>query len=110
MYCTRCGVPMQDDAKFCQECGVPTGNYVPTLQVPSYPRLSRPVADKKIAGVCAGFARYFGVDVTIVRVIWLVLIFFPFPLGLLGYVIAWIVMPRDPVALPAQEPAALALR
>jgi len=28
---------------------------------------------KKIAGVCAGFARYMGVDVTLVRVVWLVI-------------------------------------
>jgi len=28
--------------------------------------------DKKIAGVCAGFARYFEVDVTLMRVLWLI--------------------------------------
>ncbi len=110
MYCTRCGFQMPENAKFCSECGTQTENYVPALSVPAYPRLSRPVYDKKIAGVCAGFARYFGVDVTIVRVIWLILIFFPLPLGLIAYVIAWIVMPRDPVSLPAREPAAVALR
>jgi phage shock protein C len=57
--------------------------------------------DKKIAGVCAGFARYFGVDVTLVRVLWLVLVFWPIPIGLIAYVVAWIVMPRDPLQLPA---------
>ena len=56
--------------------------------------------EKKVAGVCAGFARYFGVDVTLVRIIWLVLIFWPVPIGVVAYLIAWIVMPRDPLGLP----------
>lgn len=29
----------------------------------------------KIAGVCGGLASYFGIDATIVRIIWLVLVF-----------------------------------
>jgi phage shock protein PspC (stress-responsive transcriptional regulator) len=72
---------------------------------PRYARLSRPNYDKKIAGVCAGFARYFGVDVTLVRVLWLVFVFVPFPGGIVAYIVAWIVMPRDPVALPAAAPS-----
>ena len=59
------------------------------------------MSDKKIAGVCAGFARYFGMDVTLVRIIAIVLIFWPVPIGLVGYIVAWIVMPRDPLPLPA---------
>src|SRR2546430_10523884 len=98
MYCTRCGVELGPEACFCSACGRPTGQNVKPEGGLHYPRLSRPVYDKKIAGVCAGFARYFGVDVTLVRVIWLVLVFWPLPVGLIAYIIAWIVMPRDPLA------------
>ena len=97
MYCTRCGVEIDDKVNFCPTCGHQARQAFPA----AYPRLSRPMSDKKIAGVCAGFARYFGVDVTLVRVIALVLIFWPVPIGLVGYIIAWIVMPRDPLPLPA---------
>jgi phage shock protein C len=49
--------------------------------------------DKKIAGVCSGFAHYFECDVTLMRVIWLILAFGT-GLGFIGYVIAWIAMPK----------------
>lgn len=39
-------------------------------------RLTRSVIDKKIAGVCAGLARYMGVDVTVLRIIFLISLFF----------------------------------
>ena len=32
----------------------------------------RPRFDRKIAGVCAGVAEYFDLDVTLVRVVWLI--------------------------------------
>ena len=50
--------------------------------------------DKKIAGVCAGFAHYFDVDVTLMRIIWLVLIFVPPSIGVIAYLLAWIVVPK----------------
>jgi len=50
--------------------------------------------DKKIAGVCAGFAHYFSVDVTLMRIIWLVLIFVPPSIGVIAYLLAWLVMPK----------------
>ena len=100
MYCTQCGIQIEEKACFCSACGRPTARVVRQEFKPGYPRLSRPMYDKKIAGVCAGFARYFGVDVTLVRVIWLVLVFWPVPVGLVGYIVAWIIMPRDPLALP----------
>jgi phage shock protein C len=103
MYCTRCGVELDNKVNFCSACGAPTSKAV-CVEQPRYPRLSRPVYDKKIAGVCAGFARYFGVDVTLVRILWLVLIFWPLPIGLIGYIVAWIVMPRDPLALTQPTP------
>lgn len=107
MFCTKCGVELPGRERYCSQCGTPTGQggvFTPALEA----RLSRPVYDKKIAGVCAGFARYFGVDVTLVRILWVVAIVWPIPVGLIAYIVAWIVMPRDPVALIGSTPAATA--
>jgi phage shock protein C len=103
MFCTRCGVSLDDSAKFCAQCGAPVAAnaaanpYTPT---PSYPKLSRPREDRKIAGVCAGFARYLGVDVTLIRLIAVVLAFCSVGLGVVVYIFAWIIMPNDSLRLP----------
>ncbi len=100
MYCTQCGTQLNDTAKFCAECGQPTTLHANTAPRQAYPRLSRPREDRKIAGVCAGFARYLGVDVTLVRLIAVILIFVPVPCGLVAYLVAWIIMPNDPLPIP----------
>jgi phage shock protein C len=48
-----------------------------------------------IAGVCAGIAEYFGWDIALVRILYLVLSIFSaaFP-GIIVYIILWIVMPE----------------
>ncbi len=48
----------------------------------------------KIAGVCGGLASYFGIDATIIRIIWLVLVF-GLGTGVLLYLIMWLVMPKE---------------
>jgi phage shock protein C len=50
--------------------------------------------NKKIGGVCAGFARYMEVDVILVRVLWLA-IAVTTGVGFLAYLAAWIIMPSD---------------
>jgi phage shock protein PspC (stress-responsive transcriptional regulator) len=55
-----------------------------------------------LAGVCAGFADYFGLDVTLVRVIWAVVAVITGGAAVLAYLVAWIIIPdegqRSPVA------------
>ena len=68
-------------------------------------QLLRPRYDRKIAGVCAGFARAYGWDLTSVRLVLVALVLFGGG-GLLAYVICWIVIPEDPIALPTYPPAA----
>ena len=94
MYCNYCGKVIQDDANVCAYCVIRVG------AVTARKRLVRPRADRKIAGVCAGFAEYFDVDVTLVRLVWLFIVLVG-GTGLLAYVIAWIVMPEEPLRLPA---------
>ena len=58
-------------------------------------RLVRVPDQGKLAGVCAGMADYFNVDVTLVRLAWVVFAIVPGFIvgGLLAYAIAWIVLP-----------------
>ena len=49
--------------------------------------------NKMIGGVCAGIAEYLGLDPTIVRIVWVLLLFFA-GFGILLYLILWIVMPK----------------
>ena len=58
-------------------------------------RLYRSKTDKKLCGVCAGVADYFGIDPTIVRVIWALLAFF-YGTSILLYVIMALVVPEQP--------------
>lgn len=59
-------------------------------------RLYRSRTDKKICGVCAGVANYFGIDPTIVRLIWGVLAL-AYGTGVLAYLVAAFVLPEEPV-------------
>ena len=54
-------------------------------------RLYRNENDKVIGGVCSGLANYFGIDVVLVRIIFLVLLIFGF--GFLAYIILWVAVP-----------------
>ena len=63
--------------------------------------LYRSATDRKIAGVCGGIARHADVDPVLVRLGAIGLALLAPPLGLLGYVAAWIVVPSDPVPQPA---------
>src|SRR3954466_3177244 len=101
MYCSGCGLELPATAQFCSQCGVPKVLQQENGGVRQERPLRRCVAEKKIAGVCAGVARYLGVDVTLVRILWVILAFYPPGLGLILYLVCWIVMPRDYYYLPA---------
>lgn len=51
-------------------------------------------SNKLICGVCAGFAEYFGIDPTVVCIIWAILTF-AFGLSIWAYIVAALIMPRD---------------
>lgn len=59
-------------------------------------RLHRSSKNQMIAGVCGGLAEYLGIDPVIVRLGYVILSIASaaFP-GILVYLVAWLVMPRD---------------
>ena len=54
--------------------------------------------NKKISGVCAGIADYFGIDPTIIRVLWAVLAL-AYGTGILAYIVCAFVMPEGDTAV-----------
>ena len=50
--------------------------------------------NRMIAGVCSGIADYFGWDITLVRIIYVLLTFFTAFSGGIVYLILWLVMPE----------------
>ncbi len=95
MYCPQCGRAYPEKVNFCAQCG--TAMFTPRV---ANKKLALSRRNKKIAGVCGGFAEYLEVDATLVRLVWLMLAFFG-GWGLIGYLIAWIIMPEEPLMFPA---------
>ena len=118
MFCANCGQEIPAASNFCQVCGARQSSASASASVATVcgppRRLHRSVRDCKLGGVCGGLAEYWGVDSTIVRLVWVLLVIFPVPLvpAILGYFVAWLVIPREefPVAVaapPATTSAAL---
>ena len=65
-------------------------------------KLYRSRNDRVIAGVCAGVGKYLDVDPVIIRLIWAATILLA-GTGIFLYVVAWIIMPEEPVQMPSEE-------
>ena len=63
-------------------------------------QLTRSKTDRVIAGVAGGIAERFGLDSTLVRIAWVVSIFFG-GFGILLYVVLWIALPAGPARASA---------
>ena len=57
-------------------------------------RLFRDPDNKLLGGVAAGLAAYFGWDITLVRILMIVLVFVPYCPMIILYIIGWIVIPE----------------
>jgi phage shock protein C len=57
-------------------------------------KLYRSGNDRILGGVCGGIAEYLEVDPTLIRLIWILLALNG--VGILGYLIAWVLIPRNP--------------
>lgn len=107
MFCTQCGTKLDDTARFCISCGKSTREeppapaysapphyaYTATASAPPR-RLRKIVAEKKIAGVCAGYAEYFDIDVTLMRIIWVAMLLLPPHIGAIAYIVSMIVLKK----------------
>jgi phage shock protein C len=92
MYCTQCGEELREQDRFCSRCGTRT----PAGWTGSTPKpLMLDKRNKKVAGVCSGFARYFDMDVTLMRILWLTIAIVTGGMGFIAYLGAWIIMPSD---------------
>lgn len=58
-------------------------------------KLYRSKTDKKVAGVCAGLAKYLNMDVTVIRLIMVLLTLFVGG-GLIAYIVCALVIPEEP--------------
>ncbi|MCG8474119.1 MAG: PspC domain-containing protein, partial [Cytophagales bacterium] len=59
-------------------------------------KLKRNRNSKVIAGICAGIAEFLGWDITLVRILYLLLTIFSFGIGgIIAYVILWMIMPES---------------
>ncbi|HET9801844.1 MAG TPA: PspC domain-containing protein [Candidatus Acidoferrum sp.] len=112
MVCNSCQKVIMDGSSFCYNCGAkqsgaPQAGPVPTPTPAQHSRgkLMRSSTDKKLGGVCAGVGNYLDLDVTLVRVLW-VLAFFCGGTGLLLYIILWIVLPVEPMYVPVAAQSA----
>jgi phage shock protein PspC (stress-responsive transcriptional regulator) len=65
-------------------------------------RLYRDPDNRVLGGVCGGIGQYFKIDPLIIRIIFLV-VFFGFGIGLLIYIILWIVVPEARTTLQKLE-------
>jgi len=70
-------------------------SYAPNFTRPASEkkRLYRDSSDKFIGGVCSGLANYMNIDPAIVRILFAIITFGGFGLGILLYIIMWIVLP-----------------
>ncbi|HEY6292403.1 MAG TPA: PspC domain-containing protein [Terriglobia bacterium] len=92
MFCPQCGGEYAGSVNYCSQCGAAMSPAPPRPAKKLY--LSR--TDRKIAGVCGGVAAYLDMDPTLVRLVWVMTSLLA-GWGVLGYLVAWIVVPEEPL-------------
>ena len=101
MRCSSCGRDSEFDSAYCRYCGTSFATGERAAR-----RLTRRPLNGQVAGVCAGIAAHFQIDVTIVRILWIVLSIVPGAVigGLIAYIAAWLVMPEGSEAIGENAP------
>ncbi len=85
---------------------IPAGT-APLPAIDARPHLARSTSDRRIAGVCGGLAAYLGIDATAVRIAVVILSIYPGAIvcGVIGYAIAWFIIPSESPMGPVVSPA-----
>lgn len=81
---------------------------MPTLSRPSRSPLQRNLRRRRLGGVCAGLADYFGMNVTLVRFLFVLSIFFSASLSFWIYLALWFLLPASAETPMPEVPWALA--
>lgn len=107
MNCRNCGAAYGVGANFCAICGMriwyaPASNaqYATGQPVTGLLRLHE---QRAIGGVCAGLSWYYGWDLALVRILAVLSAVLIFPVGIIAYFVAWMVIPEAPL-LVVQQP------
>jgi len=67
-------------------------------------KLYRSTQNKVFCGVCSGLSDYFGIDVTVIRVVWaLITVFTALFGGVIGYIICAAIIPEGNGGNPGQK-------
>ena len=66
-------------------------------------KLYRSRGERMIAGVCGGLGEYFGIDPTLMRLLFVVATLFGGPAGPVAYLIFMVVVPNEPAPQTTSE-------
>ncbi len=95
--CPYCAEEIQDAAIKCRYCSGLLE--MPALSGDWY----RKRRGKMLAGVCAGLAEQFGISVTALRLVLVLLTVFGFGGGIVVYLTLWVIMPYEPRRLTREQ-------
>ncbi len=75
-------------------------------------KLYRSLSDKWVGGVCGGLGDYFGVDVTVIRIVYVIIALISMPVGLfvgaITYAVSMFIIPRNPDEISLMDTQELA--
>ena len=59
-------------------------------------RLYRSKTERLLGGVCGGIGQYYDTDQNLIRILWVVLTLLSVGIGVIAYIVAWIIIPEEP--------------